>query len=237
MALSSEVSKTMYCILLMSINKYNASILDRLQPTLLTCHGQRRDIYISYFECSLFVDKILENISEGSSINSFGNVAVLYRRQVKCQEKSSKKPSETETFHSTSTVWRSTEKSYALYDMVGNKVPQELVTEVGVTFKSIMDKANQVRAENNEDMSVSRAISVVFERRPDLRLDGLPHKVLQWYLCGMEGWFTADADIISLKCWDQEELLPGGHGILIQCSMFTRSFSKGLWNLYNQPRD
>lgn len=29
------------------------------------------------------MDKILENISDGSSINSFGNVAVLYRRQVK----------------------------------------------------------------------------------------------------------------------------------------------------------
>ncbi|KAK1388721.1 putative polyamine oxidase 2 [Heracleum sosnowskyi] len=107
-------------------------------------------------------------------------------------------------------------ESYALYDMAGNKVPQELVTEVGEAFKSIMDEANQVRAENSEDMSVSRAISVVFERRPDLRLDGLPHKVLQWYLCRMEGWFAADADTISLKCWDQEELLPGGHGLMVR---------------------
>ncbi|KAL8088460.1 hypothetical protein AgCh_038297 [Apium graveolens] len=92
-------------------------------------------------------------------------------------------------------------ESYALYDMAGNKVPQELVTEVGEDFKSIMDEANQVRSENSEDMSVSRAISVVFERRPDLR---------------MEGWFAADADTISLKCWDQEELLPGGHGLMVR---------------------
>jgi len=34
-------------------------------------------------------------------------------------------------------------------------------------------------------------------------LEGLSHKVLQWYLCRMEGWFAADADSISLKCWDQ----------------------------------
>ncbi|XP_074372671.1 ATP-dependent DNA helicase SRS2-like protein At4g25120 [Apium graveolens] len=33
-------------------------------------------------QCAFVVDKILENISDGSSINTFGNVAVLYRRQV-----------------------------------------------------------------------------------------------------------------------------------------------------------
>jgi len=35
------------------------------------------------------------------------------------------------------------------------------------------------------------------------RLEGLAHKVLQWYLCRMEGWFAADSDTISLKGWDQ----------------------------------
>ena len=35
------------------------------------------------------------------------------------------------------------------------------------------------------------------------RLEGLAHKVLQWYLCRMEGWFAADAETISLKCWDK----------------------------------
>uniref|UniRef100_A0A6N2KNG4 Amine oxidase domain-containing protein n=1 Tax=Salix viminalis TaxID=40686 RepID=A0A6N2KNG4_SALVM len=48
------------------------------------------------------------------------------------------------------------------------------------------------------------------------RLEGLPHKVLQWYLCRMEGWFAADSETISLKCWDQEELLPGGHGLMVR---------------------
>ena len=37
----------------------------------------------------------------------------------------------------------------------------------------------------------------------EYRLEGLAHKVLQWYLCRMEGWFAADADTISLKSWDQ----------------------------------
>ncbi|KAL0286156.1 UNVERIFIED_CONTAM: Polyamine oxidase 2 [Sesamum radiatum] len=96
-------------------------------------------------------------------------------------------------------------ESYALFDMDGNQVPQDLVS-----------KTDLVRQEFSEDMSVQHAISIVFERRPDLRLEGIGHKVLQWYLCRMEGWFAADADTISLKCWDQEELLPGGHGLMVR---------------------
>ncbi|KAL2248501.1 UNVERIFIED_CONTAM: Polyamine oxidase 2 [Sesamum indicum] len=107
-------------------------------------------------------------------------------------------------------------ESYALFDMDGNQVPQGLVSKVGVIFESILKETDLVRQEFSEDMSVQDAISIVFERRPDLRLEGLGHKVLQWYLCRMEGWFAADADTISLKCWDQEELLPGGHGLMVR---------------------
>ncbi|KAK4492850.1 hypothetical protein RD792_000175 [Penstemon davidsonii] len=107
-------------------------------------------------------------------------------------------------------------ESYALFDVDGNQVPQELVSKVGETFESILKEANLVRQEFGEDMSIQRAMSVIFERRPDLRLEGLGHKVLQWYLCRMEGWFAADADTISLQCWDQEELLPGGHGLMVR---------------------
>lgn len=44
----------------------------------------------------------------------------------------------------------------------------------------------------------------------DNRLEGLAHKVLQWYLCRMEGWFATDSENISLKCWDEvwEFILP-----------------------------
>ncbi|KAL5072908.1 hypothetical protein RYX36_011892 [Vicia faba] len=52
-------------------------------------------------------------------------------------------------------------------------------------------------------MSIQRGLSIVFERKPELRLEGLTHKVLQWYLCRMEGWFVADSDAISLNGWDQ----------------------------------
>jgi len=41
----------------------------------------------------------------------------------------------------------------------------------------------------------------------ETRLEGLAHKVLQWYLCRMEGWFAADSDTISLKAWDQVILI------------------------------
>ncbi|KAL3646174.1 Polyamine oxidase 2 [Castilleja foliolosa] len=107
-------------------------------------------------------------------------------------------------------------ESYALFDVDGNQVPQALVTKVGETFESILKETDVVRQEFSDDMSIQRAISIVFERRPDLRLEGLEHKVLQWYLCRMEGWFAADADTISLKGWDQEELLPGGHGLMVR---------------------
>ncbi|XP_043700582.1 polyamine oxidase 2 [Telopea speciosissima] len=107
-------------------------------------------------------------------------------------------------------------ESYALFDTDGNQVPQDLVTKVGQAFESVLSETDKVRQEHSEDMSILRALDIVFERRPDLRLDGLSYKVLQWYLCRMEGWFAADADTISLRCWDQEELLPGGHGLMVR---------------------
>ncbi|XWS41028.1 hypothetical protein CRYUN_Cryun17cG0045800 [Craigia yunnanensis] len=107
-------------------------------------------------------------------------------------------------------------ESYALFDMVGHQVPQELVTKVGEVFERVLKETDKVRQEHSEDMSISRAFSIVFERRPELRLEGLENKVLQWYLCRMEGWFATDADTISLKSWDQEELLPGGHGLMVR---------------------
>ncbi|KAM7266193.1 hypothetical protein ACFE04_004090 [Oxalis oulophora] len=107
-------------------------------------------------------------------------------------------------------------ESFALFDMDGGKVPPELVEKVGFVFEDVLKETNKVREELSEDISISRAFSIVFDRRPDLRLEGLGHKVLQWYLCRMEGWFAADADTISIKCWDQEELLPGGHGLMVR---------------------
>lgn len=97
-------------------------------------------------------------------------------------------------------------------------------------------QTDKVREEHDEDMSIQRAISIVFDRRPELRffehvssslfgislqqklldllklvltcrLEGLAHKVLQWYLCRMEGWFAADAETISLKSWDKASLI------------------------------
>ncbi|KAK7333691.1 hypothetical protein VNO80_30468 [Phaseolus coccineus] len=107
-------------------------------------------------------------------------------------------------------------ESYALFDTDGNQVPQELVTKVGGIFETILEETNKIREEFSEDMSVFRGLSIVLDRKPELRLEGLAHKVLQWYLCRMEGWFAADSDTISLKEWDQEVLLPGGHGLMVR---------------------
>ncbi|CAI8596437.1 unnamed protein product [Vicia faba] len=107
-------------------------------------------------------------------------------------------------------------ESYALFDKDGTQVPQELVTKVGEVFETILLETNKVRNEFIKDMSIQRGLSIVFERKPELRLEGLAHKVLQWYLCRMEGWFAADSDTISLNGWDQEVLLPGGHGLMVR---------------------
>ncbi|KAF5203485.1 Polyamine oxidase, partial [Thalictrum thalictroides] len=105
---------------------------------------------------------------------------------------------------------------YALYDIDGKKVPQDLVTKIGDAFESILKETDKVRQELSEDISILEAITIVLERRPDLRQEGLAYKVLQWYICRMEGWFASDADTISLKYWDQEELLSGGHGLMVR---------------------
>lgn len=107
-------------------------------------------------------------------------------------------------------------ESYALFDTDGRQVPQELVQKVGEVFENILKEADKLRKESSEDMSIAKGIKIVLERCPDLRQEGLAHKVLQWYLCRMEGWFAADADTISLKYWDQEVLLPGGHGLMVR---------------------
>ncbi|XP_044480450.1 polyamine oxidase 2-like [Mangifera indica] len=120
-------------------------------------------------------------------------------------------------------------ESYALFDMDGNKVPAEVVTKVGEVFEIILAETSKVRQEFSEDKSIGHAISIVFERRPELRLEGLAHKVLQWYLCRMEGWFAADADSISVKSWDKEVLLPGGHGLMVRGYLpVINSLAKGL---------
>ncbi|KAH7850304.1 hypothetical protein Vadar_030720 [Vaccinium darrowii] len=107
-------------------------------------------------------------------------------------------------------------QSYALFDVEGGQVPQQMVIEVGDVFVRILKETEKVRGEHPVDMSVLQAISIVLDRHPELRQEGLAHKVLQWYVCRMEAWFAVDADMISLKTWDQEHVLSGGHGLMVQ---------------------
>lgn len=107
-------------------------------------------------------------------------------------------------------------ESCSLFNKDGGQVPQQLVIEVGETFKIILKETEKVREQHGEDMSVLKAIAIVLESHPHLRQEGLAHEVLQWYICRMEAWFAADADMISLKTWDQEHVLTGGHGLMMQ---------------------
>ncbi|KAL3525102.1 hypothetical protein ACH5RR_013474 [Cinchona calisaya] len=107
-------------------------------------------------------------------------------------------------------------ESYALFDIEGHQVPQQTVIEVGEVFKKILKETDKVRNEHSDDMSVLQAISIVLDRHPELRQVGIAHEVLQWYICRMEAWFAADADMISLRNWDEEQVLSGGHGLMVQ---------------------
>ncbi|KAJ0242990.1 polyamine oxidase 4 [Hirschfeldia incana] len=107
-------------------------------------------------------------------------------------------------------------ESYGLYDMHGNKIPPQLVTQVGDAFKRILEETEKIRDETASDMSVLQGISIVLDRHPELRQEGIAYEVLQWYICRMEAWFAVDANLISLKCWDQDECLSGGHGLMVQ---------------------
>lgn len=88
--------------------------------------------------------------------------------------------------------------------------------EVGKVFEALLEETKKLQMEFSDDLSIMKAFTVVLERRPDLRLQGLGQKVMQWYLCRMEGWFAADADSISARFWDEEELLGGGHGLMVK---------------------
>lgn len=65
-------------------------------------------------------------------------------------------------------------------------------------------------------MSMERALQSALTRRPELALTGAANRVLQWYICRMEGWFAADLVNLSLRNWDQEDLLEGGHGLMVR---------------------
>ncbi|XP_020249763.1 probable polyamine oxidase 4 [Asparagus officinalis] len=107
-------------------------------------------------------------------------------------------------------------ESYALFDKDGQQVPQQLVIEVGELFERILKETTKVREEHTADMSILEAIAIVLDRNPQLRQEGLANEVLQWYICRMEAWFAADVDKISLQNWDQEHVLTGGHGLMVQ---------------------
>eukprot|EP00257_Ricinus_communis_P019943 XP_015579069.1 probable polyamine oxidase 4 [Ricinus communis] len=107
-------------------------------------------------------------------------------------------------------------ESCTLFDMNGHQVPKELVIEVGDIFKRILKETERIRDEHPDDMSILQAIKLVLDRHSELRQEGIANEVFQWYICRMEAWFAVDADMISLKMWDQENVLCGGHGLMVQ---------------------
>jgi len=90
----------------------------------------------------------------------------------------------------------------------------------------------KVRDAQEHDMPLLQAISIVFERHPHLKLDD---QVVQWCVSRLKAWFAADANEISLKNWDQERVLTGGHGLMANgyCPVI-ESLARGLDIKLNQ---
>ncbi|CAI5977063.1 unnamed protein product [Closterium sp. NIES-64] len=106
-------------------------------------------------------------------------------------------------------------ESYALYDEDGVKIPQDVVERVERVFEEMLEETRQICATTSEDMNMEHALALVEQRRPDLTLQGVERRVLQWYLCRMEGWFATDLKNLSAKCWEEEDLVEGGHGLMV----------------------
>lgn len=125
-------------------------------------------------------------------------------------------------------------ESYVLFDTNGQKVPPEAVTKVSKVFELLLEEVKKLHIELKEDLSILKAISMVLEKRPELRLEGLCQKVMQWYICRLEGWFAADADSISASFWYEEELLGGGHGLMVNgYAPVVKALAQGLTIHYN----
>ncbi|CAI5985525.1 unnamed protein product, partial [Closterium sp. NIES-64] len=106
-------------------------------------------------------------------------------------------------------------ESYALYDEDGVKIPQDVVERVERVFEEMLEETRQICKNTSEDMNMEHALALVEQRRPDLTLQGVERQVLQWYLCRMEGWFATDLKNLSAKCWEEEDLVEGGHGLMV----------------------
>ncbi|KAF6150598.1 hypothetical protein GIB67_022210 [Kingdonia uniflora] len=120
-------------------------------------------------------------------------------------------------------------ESYALFDTDGNQVPQELVTNIGKVFESILEEADKIRQESVDDISILKAFSIVSERRPDLSMS---------LIVGKKGWLIRycngtcvvwkvgllqmriisplNAGIRHVFFIFLEELLSGGHGLMVR---------------------
>ncbi|KAL5984638.1 Polyamine oxidase 5 [Asimina triloba] len=94
-------------------------------------------------------------------------------------------------------------ESYALFDMDGRQVPQQLVIQVRDACARILKETEKVRDEHSQDMSLLEAISIVLERNSDLRM-GIEYRTqrLSYSVC----------DIFDV----QEHVLSGGHGLMVE---------------------
>ncbi|KAG6470206.1 hypothetical protein ZIOFF_071266 [Zingiber officinale] len=124
-----------------------------------------------------FYDNVVEEFPDALKQNITGewsDQVVKWEKcsnnKVACPEVWDRKPNINLTSGDNSVLYDHDLQSYALFDGDGHQVPQDLVEKVGKVFETILEEANKLRYETNEDMSIAQAIKLVeFEGLGELR--------------------------------------------------------------------
>ncbi|KAG6506527.1 hypothetical protein ZIOFF_031851 [Zingiber officinale] len=116
-----------------------------------------------------FLDALKQNIT-GEWSDQVVKWEKCSNNKVACPDVWDRKPNINLTSGDNSVLYDHDLQSYALFDGDGHQVPQDLVEKVGKVFETILEEANKLRYETNEDMSIAQAIKLVeFEGLGELR--------------------------------------------------------------------
>lgn len=94
--------------------------------------------------------------------------------------------------------------AFLAFDQCNNTVPAQLLPSIEEQFATILVKAGNYARKTPKDMSLMQAI---IETQQD---KVLPKEVLQWRLTGLSRYAGMEADKLSARHWDLEQVLTGG---------------------------
>jgi polyamine oxidase len=98
-----------------------------------------------------------------------------------------------------------------IYDRHGQIIPREEVQTANQKLEAIIEKAQEHALGLEHDVSLATAMSGFFAAENLLPVE---QDILKRRLAYFQGYMGADAELLSARHWDQEEILPGGNSFL-----------------------